>query len=70
MILEEAKRKISQAVRGVKNGMAKLNEKSVIEIRNMYADGKTSLSKLGIIYGVDTKTIHRIVKREQWSQVL
>jgi hypothetical protein len=57
------------AARGEKNGLAKLTEKKVLEIREIYSQGKTNYKKLGEEYGVDQTVIGRIVRYETWAHI-
>jgi hypothetical protein len=57
------------AARGEKNGLAKLTEKKVLEIREIYSQGKTNYKKLGEEYGVDQTVIGRIVRYETWTHI-
>lgn len=53
---------------GVKNAMAKLNDKKVSRVRRLYAFGGTSYSKLGKAFGVSKSLIHLIVQRRIWKR--
>lgn len=55
--------------RGERNGRAILTPNKVRSIKRKYATGKTSLSRLGKLYGVSPTTIHRIVRGESWSHL-
>lgn len=65
---ESKRRKIGEANKGERNGMAKLTMALAQEIRERYATNDVSLSQLGREYGVDTKQIHRIVRNESWRE--
>lgn len=47
---------------------AKLNWALVEEIREEYANTKTSYAKLGQKYNVDASTVGRIIRREAWTE--
>lgn len=65
---QEIKDKISVAMRGERNGRAKLSMALAREIRQRYAAGGISLSALGKEYGVDTRAISRIVRNEAYIE--
>lgn len=53
---------------GSDNPMAKLNEKSVQEIRFLFADGKTAI-ELAKMYGVTKSNIWYVVRIRTWKHV-
>ena len=53
---------------GSDNGMAKLNEKSVQEIRILFADGKRT-EDLAKMYGVSKSNIWYVVRIRTWKHV-
>lgn len=53
--------------KGEMHGMAKLSLSQVLEIRQRYATGTISQSKLGKEYGVTQPMIGFIVRRENWK---
>lgn len=53
---------------GSDNGMAKLDEKSVQEIRILFADGKR-VSDLARMYGVTKSNIWYVVRIRTWKHV-
>ena len=55
--------------RGEKNSHAKLTEADIREIREDYASGKVSQSKLAEEYEVTQATISSIVLRKSWRHV-
>lgn len=55
--------------RGDKIIGSKLTESQVIEIRQRYAGGDVSQTKLGALYGVSPGTIHKIVNWKAWRHV-
>lgn len=52
---------------GEKNGMAKLSEKQVSEIRALHSQG-VEQKTLAERYGVSRRTISRIVTKSGWTQ--
>lgn len=60
--------KLRQAY-GVKNGRAILTEAQVVEIREIYAEGKLGYGKIASKFGIDKTQVARIVKRIHWSRV-
>lgn len=58
-----------RSVRGSKHVNARLTEEQVRQIRSLYVPRKTTLRQLGEMFEVDAKTIHRVVRREQWAHV-
>jgi hypothetical protein len=48
---------------------AKLDESQVREIRELYAAGGISQSKLGALYGVSQTLVGAIVRRKVWDNV-
>ncbi len=47
---------------------AKLTEKQVIEIRELYATGEYTLMHLGLMYGLGTRSISPIVRGQYWTR--
>jgi hypothetical protein len=64
-----SKTKPECAQRGEINHFSKLKEFQVAQIRAIYADGKISQRKLGVIFDVDPLTISRVVRRTIWKHV-
>ena len=60
-----------QAVKGSKQGSAKLNEKQAREIKDLLADNKDNLSHTAIarMYGVSRSTITNINRGKVWNHV-
>lgn len=56
--------------RGEQVAGAKLTEKEVLQIRSLYAQGGTSLSKLAAQFGVSKGVIQHIVAYRTWRHVL
>jgi len=50
-------------------GNAKLNERQVIKIRELYNSGEYTQTELGRKFGVYKTTIHKIVRKLIWTQV-
>lgn len=55
--------------RGERRLNSKLTEEQVREIRNAFANSRTTFTALGNHFGVSRVTIRRIVKRELWAHV-
>lgn len=55
--------------RGERNGLARLNESAVRDIRARYAAGGISQQKLADEYGVNQSKISAVVRRETWAHV-
>ncbi len=62
------KQRPEAVLRGAKNGRAKLTAADVVAIRERYALGGISQSRLGAEYGVTQNTISRIVLRQGWVE--
>lgn len=54
---------------GMRNGRARLDDASVIEIRERYRMGGTSIPKLAAQFGVSKSTIGYIVQRVTWRHL-
>ena len=54
---------------GTRHGSAKLTESDVRAIRERYAAGGVSTSRLATVYGVAPSTVARIITREKWGHV-
>lgn len=54
---------------GERHGGAKLTEKQVLKIRDLYAAGNQSYRKLAKRFGVSAGTICAIVRRKLWTQI-
>ena len=57
------------AARGEKQGLSKLTEKQVLEIREKYSQGVSSHRKLGQEYEVAHTVIGKIVRYEIWTHI-
>lgn len=79
-VTEETKRKISASltgrhytsgkfIRGINHLSAKLDPDKVREIRSRYIPVKVSIRMLAKEYGVDSRTIGSIIRREIWKHV-
>lgn len=55
--------------KGSKSGHVKLDEESVLSIREEYAKGNITHKTLGILHGVTESCIHRIINRKSWTHV-
>jgi hypothetical protein len=55
--------------RGEANPAAKLTKAEVIQIRELYAAGGTTLMKLGAQFGVSYAMISLIVRRQKWAHI-
>lgn len=56
--------------KGDKHHNAKFTDSQIIDIRKIYAEGKTSHKKLGKIYSVSANTIKDIVNGKTWKHLL
>jgi hypothetical protein len=56
-------------VRGERHYQAKLTEQDVRAIRNTFAGGCASMTKLARIYGVSTANVSCIIHRRKWAHV-
>lgn len=54
---------------GEKNRRAKLTNKEVLKIRELYKSGEYSKQKLANIFGVVRQTIYRILAKESWKNI-
>lgn len=57
------------AVRGSKQGRAKLTEEQVLEIRRKYEAGGATLHSLAAEFGVGKSAVSYIVRRETWKHI-
>ena len=55
--------------KGEKNGLSKLTEKQVLEIRQKYSQGGTTQQKLAEEYNVTNVTIGYIVRYKIWTHI-
>mgnify|MGYP001570955961 CR=1 FL=1 len=65
----EHKANIGKAFSGENGPSAKLTESQVLEIREEYAGGGTSLNKLAAKYNVSKKAILNIIQRKTWKHL-
>lgn len=56
-------------VEGENHGAVKLTESLVRKIRKKYATGKYTMYRLGIIFKVNSGTIHSVIHRKTWKHV-
>lgn len=54
---------------GISNPSAKLNEKQVIEIRDLYLAGNISHMRLSKLYGMSKTQIGDICRRKSWKHI-
>lgn len=54
---------------GSRHGMAKLTEERVVEIRQIYGEGKTTQDQLAEKFGVSAACINTVVNRRRWLHV-
>lgn len=54
---------------GIKNGMAKLTENVIIEIRKKYKSGLSTQRQLAKEYNISFKQIHNIVRYKRWKHL-
>jgi hypothetical protein len=54
---------------GVENGMARLTEQDVLEVRRLHAQGGITQTELANIYNVRQPHIARIVNRKSWAHI-
>lgn len=64
---EENKNKISISNRGENNGLSKLTESNIIEIRNLY--GTLTQKHLSEKFGVSKSSISDIINRKSWKHI-
>jgi len=63
------KEKKNRQVRGEKNGMKKLTEREINEIRRVYDHGKLNQTELAEIFGVSQSAISKIIRMQRWTHV-
>jgi hypothetical protein len=54
---------------GIEHGCAKLDEREVREIRQLFAGGNTTLIELAATYDVSVTQVHNIVRRKLWRHI-
>lgn len=59
----------NQVSTGSSHGMSKLDESSVLAIREAYAAGGITYKELGSIYSVTKQAIWHIIKRNTWTHI-
>lgn len=69
MLMKNRQKKAFSAARGSKNGLSKLNEKSVQEIRKLYDSKVMNQYELADKYGVSQVAIGCVVRRDTWRHV-
>lgn len=68
-VIHAWKKGLNTAPCGSKQGLSKLTEEQVLEIRSRYATGTISQSKLAKIYGVNQANIGFIINRKYWKHI-
>lgn len=61
--------KHGRTARGIRSGMAKLDEAKVIKIRKLYNEG-ASQSSIGSLYGLHQSTISDVILKQTWKHVI
>lgn len=56
--------------KGERNGMAKLTESEVLEIRRAFMDGDKTMAELAALHNVWVPCIWRIIKGTRWKHLL
>ncbi|MDH3711839.1 MAG: HNH endonuclease [Cyclobacteriaceae bacterium] len=69
MLIKNRQKKPETAARGIHNGMSKLTDNDVTEIRRSYANGEYYQYELAGLYGVSQPTIGAIVLNKTWRHV-
>lgn len=59
----------TNAPKGTRQHLARLDEEKVIQIRQMYETGKYSQLKLGNLFDVSEATIRQVVTRTTWIHI-
>jgi hypothetical protein len=60
---------VSVCLAGSKNGMAKLDEKTVLEIRRLYEGGEYSGRELAKMYGIGHTPMAYLLNRKTWKHI-
>ena len=68
-MIAKGRAKHDKNLRGEKHGMAKLSQKDVVKIRELYATGFYSQYELGRQFGVTNWAIYRIVHHKTWKHI-
>jgi hypothetical protein len=66
---EADKKRHGRTLEGSRNHQAKLNEKSVVQMRKIHGRGNVSGAALASQFGVSTATASKILRREAWRHV-
>jgi len=69
MLIKNRQKTPESAARGVVNGMSKLDDQSVTEIRRAYRSKELNQYELADAYGVSQATIGAIVNNKTWRHV-
>lgn len=68
-MVRKGRRKENYQPRGEDNGLSKLTEVGVLEIRRLYETGKYTQKELGKMFGVNQSLISRIVLKKLWGYI-
>lgn len=63
------KEKKNRQSRGENNGMRKLSDVEILEIRDLHKKGTHNQRQLAAMFGVSTSAISRIVNNRRWNHV-
>lgn len=66
---DRAQKGRSAHLKGKLNGMCKLTDEQIAEIRRLYAAGGTSHRKLAVLFGIDHSHVGDIVRRETRTDI-
>lgn len=69
MLIKNRQKKPEAASRGINNGMSKLNDKKVSEIRSLHASKTANQHQLAQNYGVSKSVIGSILRNKTWRHV-
>jgi hypothetical protein len=69
MLIKNRQKKAVSAARGSQNGISKLNEEVVREIRELYESKEMNQYELADKYGVSQVAIGCVVRRDTWRHV-
>jgi transposase len=65
----EINKKRGMALSGSNNGIAKLTEDKVIELRNKHSSKQYSVKELAELFGIKECTVYDIVSRRSWKHI-
>jgi len=69
MLIKNRQKSIIKASRGVNNGMSKLTDEDVINIRNLYKDKAKNQYELASMFGVTQAAIGCVVRKDTWRHI-